>query len=207
MMLSRVMSDTHQDVARSLGDVSERPDYRDDALLLAAIKRGDATALHTVTARYGGQLLAYANSKLPRGEEATAESIVADALLALWRRASKLTESHLRGFLFKVARDGIADFYRKRERQPKLVGQDPVLAEDDAQSLRSWLAREQLNDVVDVINAMKNPIQQDVLLLTATGKSDREIAAELTITPTSARQHRKRGRAELRAALKHEDDD
>lgn len=192
---------------RSLGAVRKTNDGRDDGGLLRALRRRDQTALRTVAARYGGALIGYAARHLHTTDPAAAESVVSDALLALWEKAEMLRhDSNIRAFLFKAVRDRVVDALRRGGRQlPQSGDADTERVPDDLadrDTLSQLLRRETWSQVLSVLDEHCDPLQQDVLLLTAWGSSDTEIGTNLRITPDWVRQLRKRGRTLLNDALK-----
>lgn len=191
---------------RTLGAVRERGNFRDDEAILAGLCRQDQSASQTAVARHGGTLLAYATRKLVGVDAATVEAIVADAFVVLWTKAAQFEKSsNLKALLFKIVRDKIIEHYRRQARMLDLADAATAALEDDAADpLATLLVRERRDAVLAAIDEHCNPLEEDVLLLTANGLTDSEIADELGITAEAARTHRSRGRKKVRKALSHD---
>lgn len=115
-----------------------------DASLLARVVQGDEQALAELYDRHGRA--AYALACRVTGERETAEEVVQEAFLAVWRRAEtyRPDRGSVRGWLLTVVRHRAIDLVRARATRPRTTLMDDLRlsAPDDplAEALASALA-------------------------------------------------------------------
>lgn len=96
------------------------------ASLIERILKGDSEAIIIFYKTYSPQLLKYLQKKLPNKEDA--EEVLNDIFLAaIDELAFFKKESSIKTWLFKIARNKIVDFYRKRKIKSVLLSQAPFL--------------------------------------------------------------------------------
>lgn len=94
--------------------------------ILDRILQGDSNAVVEFYRTYSPALLKYLKKKLPRKEDA--EEVLNDIFLAAVDELHFLREkNNIKAWLFKIAHNKIADFYRKRKIKSVLLSQAPFL--------------------------------------------------------------------------------
>ncbi len=102
------------------------PQYMDDAILVAGLQRGDTRAVEYVVQQYAPALYRYAYYQLQ--DAMLAEDVVSEVMARMVGRVDKfvLESTPFQAWLFRIARNLIADHYRARKRRPQV-------------SLETWL--------------------------------------------------------------------
>jgi len=110
-------------------------DQASDADLMREVARGSEDALAIVHRRFAGPILGLAIQSLDR---ATAEDIVQDVLLAVWRNATRFDPARgsLRGWVLQIAHFRMLNELRRQRRQP------PIEPDADGELLAGLPARE-----------------------------------------------------------------
>jgi RNA polymerase sigma-70 factor (ECF subfamily) len=100
--------------------VADVLEFEADEVLLERLAGRDADALDALYNRYGRVAFALAYRIL--GSPETAEDVVQEAFLAVWRGAASYerTRGHPRGWLLSVVRNRAIDALRAREVRPKV---------------------------------------------------------------------------------------
>ncbi|MBU3978808.1 sigma-70 family RNA polymerase sigma factor [Patescibacteria group bacterium] len=94
--------------------------------ILDRILQGDGNAVVEFYKIYSPSLLRYLRKKLPRKEDA--EEVLNDIFFAAIDELHLFREkSNINTWLFRIARNKIADFYRKRKIKSVLLSQVPLL--------------------------------------------------------------------------------
>ncbi len=94
--------------------------------ILDRILQGDGNAVVEFYKIYSPRLLRYLRNKLPRQEDA--EEVLNDIFFAAIDELHLFREkSNINTWLFRIARNKIADFYRKRKIKSVLLSQVPFL--------------------------------------------------------------------------------
>jgi RNA polymerase sigma-70 factor (ECF subfamily) len=132
----------------------------------------DAEAFGRVYDRYIESIFRFVALKLPN--KAAAEDVTSETFLKLWQVILQNQEPirNVRAFLYRLARNGIADFYRKQasegsvtfsDSETSTIDEDPVFSDRSAQH-RAIEARADLRLVLDQIERLKESYR-DVLML------------------------------------------
>jgi RNA polymerase sigma-70 factor (ECF subfamily) len=147
--------------------------------VLECAKNGEAEALSTLYHHFLPGVFSYI--ALRTADRSTAEDLTSEVFLKMVEGIHKVKANNEAGFaawLLQVARITVADYYRKREKQPPLVSLEATLREDDGMSHKSdaiaasdptsdpvqWSeAREQWSTVVQAINTLTEE-QRQVLI-------------------------------------------
>ena len=104
------------------------PDDRDEADLIARIRRQDATAWEECIALYQGRLLAFAAHRL--GDASAAEDVVQETFLGfLLALPNYDSRTPLEAFLFSIASHKLIDALRRRGVRPRLM---PIRGDDSS---------------------------------------------------------------------------
>jgi RNA polymerase sigma-70 factor, ECF subfamily len=107
-------------------NLSPGPQYMDDTILVAGLQRGDTRAIEYVVQQYAPALYRYAYYQLQ--DAMLAEDVVSEVMARMVGRVDKyvLESTPFQAWLFRIARNLIADHYRARKRRPQV-------------SLETWL--------------------------------------------------------------------
>lgn len=92
----------------------------DDATLVTGLQRGDAQAIEYVVQQYASALYRFAYYQLQ--DAALAEDLVADVMVRMIGGvdAFRLEQGTFQSWLFRIARNLVADHYRARKRRPEI---------------------------------------------------------------------------------------
>lgn len=163
-----------------------------DAALLAAFARGDASALDDLVERYRQALFSWLMGMT--GNRADAEDLFQDIWFRVIRHAGRFNDVSFKAWLWKIARNIVIDFRRKRKPDVSL---DATEDEDEQPLVNQLVAagaspaetveREDLTD--RVMRAMEGlpPVQREVFLMRVQGNlSFGEIAEALGIPLNTA---------------------
>lgn len=132
----------------------------------------DAEAFGRVYDRYIESIFRFVALKLP--SKAAAEDVASETFLKLWQMILQNQEPirNVRALLYRIARNGIADYYRKQAGEASVtfspsetssLDEDPVYSDRSAQS-RAIEARADLRLILDQIERLKESYR-DVLML------------------------------------------
>lgn len=167
-------------------------DSTSDADLLAAFAKGDASALDRLVARYRQALFSWLMGMT--GNRADAEDLFQDIWCRVIRHAGRFNDVSFKAWLWKIARNILIDFRRKRKPDISL---DAVEDEDDQPLVNQLTARDigpaesvELDDMTKrVLGAVASlpDVQRAVFLMRVQGNlSFGEIAATLGIPLNTA---------------------
>jgi len=154
--------------------------------------------LTTLTYELRARLFAFVQSRMNSRE--AAEDLVQDTLLRASRALGKERIANLEGWLFRVARNGIADHYRgDREQVPWRDEEHGQSEHEGALFKEETELREDLTDYVRcVVQNLEEPYRSALLLTDYEGITQRELAVRTGITVSAAKSRVQRGRAEVR---------
>ncbi len=125
------------------------PTADDDRLLLGAAAHGDKTAMQRLYNRHHDAL--YAFIRMRCDDDATAQDVVHDAMLDVWRGAGRFAgKSSVRTWIFAIARNKLVDRVRRSSQlsftdaPPEMVDETPdaltvIAASQNADLLRACL--------------------------------------------------------------------
>ncbi len=150
------------------------------------------------------RLRSFVVSRVP--PDASTDDLVQDILLRLHRGLPRLRDAErLDAFAYQVARNAIADHYRKRPREQAVA---PAVLEELADVVNeesgetSDLGRAELARCLRPLIEDLDPDQREALLLTDLGKlSQAEAARRLGLSAPGMRSRVQRGRSQLHKAL------
>ena len=135
-----------------------------EADIRAVAERGDRAAFARIFAFYGPRVKAYLRRL--GAEDAVAEDLTQDVMLAIWRRAQQFdrTRAALSTWVYTIARNKRIDALR-RERRPEFDPEDPALVGDNESAPRGdhFAEAEQARRVVMDAVAKLPPEQAQLL--------------------------------------------
>jgi len=173
----------------------------EDSILLLKTKHGDQAAFAELYDKYVDALFRFAFYRL--SDQEVAQDIVSDLFLKLWQRLqepnSKSIEN-LRAFLYQMARNLIADYYRSRAATLPL--------EQAIEVQNSGLGSEQnihqqvsLAEIEKALKLLKPEVQELIILAHVEGLSHKEIAIIIGKNVSATRVMLHRALQDLRKIL------
>ncbi|HUS15708.1 MAG TPA: sigma-70 family RNA polymerase sigma factor [Chloroflexia bacterium] len=99
---------------------ASRPSLVEDATLVTRLQRGDPRAVEYVVQHHAPELYRYIYYQVR--DAMTAEDLVADVLVRMVEKVDKYVfdSTPFRAWLFRIARNLVADHYRARKRRPQV---------------------------------------------------------------------------------------
>jgi RNA polymerase sigma factor (sigma-70 family) len=174
-----------------------------DGALLAAAERGDAEAFALFYRRYCDLVLAYAVRRMPAPELAAdlTMEVFAAALVAV-RRQSATRADEPAAWLFGIARNKLADAYRRGSSDDaarRQLALEPTALDDDDLARIDALSDE--HRVGELLRTLPRSQRDAVRARILEDRSYEDIARELQCSPLVVRKRVSRGLAHLRATL------
>lgn len=154
-----------------------------DIDLIKKLQKGDTEAFDKIYNKYAGKLYLFAMKYLRSADEA--KELVQSVFLKVWENHKKLKEeSSFKSYLFTIAYNDICKLFRKRNYRQKFI--EETLYENSQSSIETedgidyQSVLERVQQIVD-----KLPERQKTIFLKSRqeGKSSKEIAAELGLSP------------------------
>src|SRR5258707_11452256 len=145
------------------------------------------TELEQLLRRHNAALVNYVYSWVHSRADAT--DIVQEAYVRFFRLGDTTAVSHLRAFLFKIAKNIATDFIRKRIVREAFAQEEPLRTSNEAPSPEHiWLAKEELAALQRAIETLPPRTQMALMLVREDGLSYEEVAQRLGIKTHSARR-------------------
>jgi RNA polymerase sigma-70 factor (ECF subfamily) len=140
------------------------PDISEDDDLMTRARRGEQDAMMQIYERYFQPI--YQFVRLRTGDPALAEDIAGNVFLKLIRavRTGSAPRSHLRGWLFTVARNEIAQHFGRNRAYPTTTLEEWVPANTDHEPEPSFIQRLDIDRARAALRKLA-PDQQEVILL------------------------------------------
>lgn len=172
----------------------------EEQILLLKIRHGDQAAFAIVYDRYVDALFRFAAFRVRTQE--LAQDITSEVFLRLWQHltSGEREVDNLRAYLYQVARNLIADHYRKQE---SLVGLDeaiyiPATGEGGHQHIDQRLA---LADIERALLKLRDDWQEIVILAYVEGLKPQEIAPIIGKSSAATRVMLHRALQELKSVI------
>lgn len=178
------------------------PLYTDERELLVRLRQGDQKAFEQVHSQYA-KLLAYKLSKLIKIPEVV-EELHQDVFMRLWDARSQLQEdTHLKPYLYTIARNLVIDFYRKAAKQKgleKQLAQHINLSYDHIEPL---LSSKETATVLDQLIKTLPPQRQKVFrMIKQEGKTYEETSVQLGVSINTVKDHMRKSTDFLKSQLR-----
>ncbi|MCR9072989.1 MAG: RNA polymerase sigma factor [Alphaproteobacteria bacterium] len=178
--------------------MTDRSQEDPDAALMPRIADGDAAAFRALVDRHADRLLAFAQRML--GDRATAEDVVQDTYLSLWRKAGDWApQARVSTWLYRVARNAALD--RLRRVRPTVDPEDAGLIDPGPAPDRRLDDAATADGVRAALNALPERQRAAIVLVHYEGLSGAEASAALDISVEALESLLARGRRALRQAL------
>lgn len=131
--------------------------------------------------------------------DADADDVVQDTLLNAYRHADAMREAErVDAWLYRVARNAIADHHRDRRRHPLARGEAPELGHDPFGEPDDQAKEDLTGCVALFVAALPSPYREAITLTELEGRTQREAAEMLGISLSGMKSRVQRGRAKLR---------
>lgn len=173
--------------------------HLNDQILVFRIKRGDTGAFASLYDYYVERIYRFVFLKVPTIQDA--EDITAEAFLKLWHaiREGKPIEN-LQALLYQIARNGVADFYRKRGVPTEAIEDAEMIVADrtDLTLEEKMALKSDMVAVESAIRQLKDAYREVVTLHFLNELSLREIAKIVEKKPGTVRVLLHRGLKILR---------
>jgi RNA polymerase sigma-70 factor (ECF subfamily) len=155
----------------------------DDNELVERLQKGDVEAFDLVYEKYSGKIYAFGLKYLRSAPEA--EELVQSVFLKVWENYKNLKkESLFKSYLFTIAYNDICKLFRKRNYQQKFVTDTLYTSSHSSCETEEGIDyKSVLEQVLYIVD--KLPDRQRTVLLKSRqeGKSTKEIAGELGLSP------------------------
>ncbi len=154
-----------------------------DTELVERLRRGDVKAFDLVYMKYAGRLYSFSMKYLKSAEEA--EELVQNVFLKLWEKQKSLEQDKsFKSYLFTIAYNEICNQFRKRSHLKEFVRESLQQLQEASNETEENIDSEFFAQRVEQIIAQLPPkLKTTFLLSRKEGKSTREIAAELGLSP------------------------
>lgn len=175
-----------------------------DADLVRNLRGGDVKAFDLIYMRYAARLHAFGRKYLRSQDEA--EELVQSVFLKVWEKRSTLEDSlSFKSFLFTIAYHDICKQFRNRKYSRELAARLQLENSTASHDAERQLEYASLLEKVDRLVARLPEKQRAIFLKSRKeGKSAREIAAELGLSPGSVDNYNSATLRYLRTHLKTE---
>jgi RNA polymerase sigma-70 factor, ECF subfamily len=173
----------------------------DDDELIAAVARGDDTALRELFTRHAPWLAARLRGVLPASE---VEDVLQETFLAVWRGACRYRpEGSAGGWVWGIARRQAAQWLRRRGPAelllPALTAADGRHPDDPAEAA---LSRAEVAYAVSALGPEGGPARETWRLMYVEDRSVAEVAELMGVPEGTVKSRAHRARELMRAALR-----
>lgn len=172
-----------------------------EEILLFKIRHGDEAAFAKIYDRYVDALFRFVSFRVPTTEQA--QDIVSELFLKLWQNVSQsdVRINNLQAFVYQMARNLIADFYRATQESLPLEAVDAI---STPASRAVSASQTDLTEIEFALRQLKPEWQEVVVLAYVEGFKPREIALIIGKSPAATRVMLHRALQELRRIMSQE---
>lgn len=114
-----------------------------------------------------------------------AEDFTQDVFLKLWEKIESVENP--RAFLYKVARDKIIDYYRKKERETTVALEEPLLKDEKINLEKEIIKSLEMEDIQDALKLLKDDYQNVIIWHYLNNMSIGEISQLMGRSPEAVR--------------------
>lgn len=134
--------------------------------ILERAQRGDTDAFEDIYDFYVPRIFRFVFLKL--GNRENAEDITSETFIRFWSyiRKEKVTGESAEPILYKIARNLIIDFYRKKEIITQEIDTEVAgrLADEKNDFIANMLNREQVREMMEMLKEIKDEYQEIIIL-------------------------------------------
>jgi RNA polymerase sigma-70 factor (ECF subfamily) len=176
----------------------------DDPTLLAGLKRGDPEAVEYAVHRYAPALYRFAYYQLH--DATAAEDLVAEVMARMVCRVDSfvLEQVSFQTWLFRIARNLVADHYRTRKRRPQISLEEWLMLEPECEPGRPdphLEAVPEREELLKALHTLTQEQQQVIIMHAVEGWDMPRVALMLERSLASVKGLYYRGMESLRRAL------
>lgn len=184
--------------------MSDTTHTRDEDLFLSVLKREDKEAFTALYNKYSEPL--YYNLLKMVKDPILAEEMVQDIFTRIWqKRGSIQIASSFSGYLFRVARNCVIDFFRNAQRDKKLYHKildkatENYTHVEEHVSFRQW--DQQIQQVVNSLPEQQRKVYQ---LCVLEGRTYKDTSVILNITPNTVNEYLVKARRKVKTLLQEQ---
>ena len=134
--------------------------------ILQRAQRGDTDAFEQVYDFYVSRIFRFAFLKI--GNKENAEDLTSETFMRFWTfiRKEKVTADTAEPILYKIARNRIIDFYRKKEIVTMEIDEELAGSIADKQSdfISKLINREEIKEMMELLREIKDEYQEIIIL-------------------------------------------
>ncbi|MDD3007181.1 MAG: RNA polymerase sigma factor [Candidatus Pacebacteria bacterium] len=134
--------------------------------ILQRAQRGDTDAFEQVYDFYVPKIFRFAFLKI--GNKENAEDLTSETFIRFWTviRKEKITAESAEPILYKIARNLIIDFYRKKEIIAQEIDEELANTISDKQSdfISRMINREEIKEMMEILREIKDEYQEIIIL-------------------------------------------
>lgn len=172
----------------------------DEDILVLISEKDDESAFAELYERYFRLLFNYTFSKV--NDEFAAQEIVQELFVSIWQQRNKNAIQSCRSYLFSSAKNLIISYYRKEFTRQKHYDQWEIHRIDATGPADQEILATDLQHQYEEGLHLLPPKCREVFILSRQGRSNKEIALELTISEKTVEQHITRALRVLKEYLK-----
>ncbi|WP_164714123.1 RNA polymerase sigma factor [Chitinophaga rhizosphaerae] len=172
-----------------------------DSELLLQVAKGDEKAFTTLYWQYSGTL--YRNFLRMVKDETIAEELVQDLFSRIWQKRESLqVEKSFKAYLFRAGYHLMIDFYRKLKRDQDLYGHFRQVASENYNHIEEiFNLKDSQALLARALDALSPQQQKAFRLCRMEGKTYREAAEEMGISPHTVKEYFTKANHAVRAYL------
>jgi len=179
---------------------------REQFLLRRIRLNGDSDAFAEIYDLYVSELLHFVSHRVSTVDYA--DEIVSEVFIALWKRLQTDKVKHVRGLLYRIARNKIVDYYRKKERDRSVLLDEEHLEIADSRDFRKIVGVDmEIAQVLEAFERLSCDYRDLLVMKYIDELSVKEIAEALQKTSNAVRIGIHRALSALRTDLKKKYED
>jgi len=156
---------------------------RQKFLLFRVYRFQDTEAYGDLYDLYYERIRRFTHFKLPKPEDA--DEVTAEVFLRGWEYATSTRVENAPALFYRIARNTIADFYRKRKEETALDEAGQIASKEDVQE--EVAQREESEELLKLLRQLKEEYSEILIMRHLDEMSVKEIAAAFEKTPNNIR--------------------
>ena len=174
-----------------------------DSILIDQLLKGDIQAFDQLFVKYANRLYGFSLRYLK--SDTDAEELVQDVFVKVWENRNTLKmDSSFKSYLFTIAYHEISNFFRSKSYHQAYVRETVALADLSDNSEEGMEYASVLEEVDKLIDLLPERRRSIFIKSRKEGKSSKEIAAELNLTPGTVDNNISEALKFLRQKLEYE---